>query len=151
MARNANTFGFLEQEPGKDVDIPLPNRERLYAKPDAYDSREYNQAQGLYYRLDNGDVVGPLIGWGYPVVVQGDWTDATDVWADISLATGMVEPVDPLASLDVYLWEGPGDPDDYGTVSAGGAGPLDCPFSTAPVTGDTVYIIGTYFFCNLPV
>ena len=79
------------------------------------------------------------------VTVNGDWSDASQAWSDIKSATGMQDFTADL-ELQISLWEGNGDPGDYGYLSVrnsfGVISPnFEIPFSSYPSSG-TAYILG---------
>ena len=80
------------------------------------------------------------------VPVLTDWSNASNVWTDIQAALGLANtdgyPRD--FYLDISLWEGEGDPDDYAVIHvAGGSASFsgDAQFDSAPSSG-TAYILG---------
>lgn len=141
MARNANTLGIKEQKHYLDANTPGLYRQRLYGK-----SRGV-WTHGLFYKKEDGQVIGPLVGWGYPIRRNRNWDlSVTALAADILEQTGMENPT-PDHILLVELWEGKNDPDDYAALAISGIVTERCAFQSVPALGEVAYIIDAWVSC----
>lgn len=80
-----------------------------------------------------------------PVPVNSDWSVADNIWTDIQAATGIAGRVAAGGSpaiIEISLWEGDADSDDYALIAVVNNSPI-CPyqFASAPASG-TAYIVG---------
>lgn len=89
------------------------------------------------------------------VRVKSDWSDPANAWRDIKQATALQEPFSHQTMgegvLQISLWEGKFDPDDYANLMIVGhtqrayrifgADQESCSWESAPIEG-TVSIIG---------
>lgn len=82
------------------------------------------------------------------VPVTSDWNTASNAWTDIQAATGLAGKITGgggTSRLDVTLWEGTGDSDDYAMLSVTEADPtFNFHFASAPVSG-TAYVVGVSY------